>query len=157
MEQKRTHWRTLVNPDYIGAYCIDKDTIVKIISVARQIVKGEAGKQEECTVAQLQGLKPFIINRTNAKTITKVLGTPYIEEWAGKSITIYPTTTSVKGDMVECLRVRPIAPKLTLPELKEGTEAWTKVVAYMKEEGAKIEEVKKKYLVSEELIKKLVK
>jgi len=109
MEQK-THWKILVNPLYIGAYMVDKDITVRITKVVREIVKGENGKSEECTVAYLEGTKPLILNRTNSKTITKLYGTPYIEDWVGKYITIYPTTTKVAGETVECLRIRTIKP-----------------------------------------------
>lgn len=111
MEEK-THWKKLVNLDYIGAYSLDgKDLTVEIVKVELKRVKGEGGKEEECTVAMLKGQKPFIINRTNAKMITKLYGTPYIEDWAGKKITLYPTTTKVAGDVVDCLRIRPAIPK----------------------------------------------
>lgn len=109
----KTHWKQLVNLDYIGAYSLNgEDLTVEIVKVEVQRVKGEGGKEEDCTVARLKGQKPFIINRTNAKTITRIYGTPYIEEWAGKSITLYPTTTKVAGETVECLRIRPMIPKL---------------------------------------------
>jgi hypothetical protein len=111
MEQQKTHWKRLINPDYIGAYMVQEDTTVKIESVTRQLVKGEGGKSEECTVANLQGTKPFILNRTNSKMITKLYGSPYIEDWVGKLITLYPTTTKVAGETVECLRIRPSVPK----------------------------------------------
>lgn len=115
MEQKHTHWKRLVNPAYIGAYCIESDTVARITNVVREIVKGEGGKSEECTVAHLDGMKPFILNRTNCKTITKLYGTPYIEDWIGKLITIYPTVTKVAGETVECLRIRPTAPPQPKP------------------------------------------
>jgi len=108
----KTHWKKLVNPDYIGAYCIEEDTVVKIVSVGQEEVKGENGKKDFCTVARLENMKPFIINRTNAKTITQIVGSPYIEDWVGHSITVYPTTTKVKGDVVECLRIRATAPQV---------------------------------------------
>jgi len=38
-----------------------------------------------------------------------------------------------------------------LPELKRGTEAWDKVLAYMRKKDSKIETVRLKYLVSEEV------
>lgn len=113
--ETKTHWKKLVNPDYIGAYCIDTDTTVRIVSVGQEEVKGENGKKEICTVARLEGMKPFIINRTNAKTITKVYNTPYIEDWAGKLITVFPTTTKVAGEVVECLRIRLQVPQPAKP------------------------------------------
>lgn len=110
---EKTHWKKLVNIDYIGAYSLDegKDLTVTIIKVEVKRVKGEGGKEEDCTVATLKGQKPFIINRTNAKTITKLYNSPYIEDWAGKKITLYATTTRVAGETVECLRIRPQIPK----------------------------------------------
>jgi hypothetical protein len=110
---EKTHWKTFVNPLYIGAYTLEgKDLTVKITAVKREMVKGEGGKEETCTVAYLEGQKPFIVNRTNAKTITRVTGSPYIEDWIGKSVTLFPTTTKVAGDVVECLRVRATVPAL---------------------------------------------
>lgn len=140
METRKTHWKLLVNPDYIGAYMMqpNEDMVITIDNVVRELVTGSSGKKEECTVAHLKGQKPFIINRTNGKMITKVLGSPYIEDWAGKSIIVYATTTKVAGETVECLRVRPTIPQAknrdadraemnackTLPEL---VEVWKRV------------------------------
>ena len=108
----KTHWKKLINPDYIGAYYLEdgKDLTVEITEVKREFVSGEGGRKEECTVAYLKGHKPFILNRTNQKMISLVLKSPYIEDWIGKKITLYVTTTKMKGDTVECLRVREKAP-----------------------------------------------
>ena len=40
------------------------------------------------------------------KIITKALDTPYIEQWIGKSITIYAAKVRAFGEMVEALRVK---------------------------------------------------
>lgn len=112
MADSKTHWKKLVNPDYIGAYALDgSDLTVTIERVTRELVTGDAGKKEECTVAYLKGQKPFILNRTNSKMIAKLYNSPYIEDWAGKKITIYPTTTRVAGEVTECLRIRPSIPR----------------------------------------------
>ena len=119
--EKLTHWKKLINPDYLGAYSLDGlgELNVTIDKVVREMVTGTGGKKEECTVAYLKNQKPFIINRTNGKTITKALKTPYVEEWVGKSITLYATTTKVAGEEVECLRVRPVAPVDHTPRFYE--------------------------------------
>jgi len=72
-QETKTHWKKLENPDYIGAYSLEqgKDLTVQIENVKRELITGTGGKKEECTVAALKGQKPFIINRTNAKTISK--------------------------------------------------------------------------------------
>jgi hypothetical protein len=40
------------------------------------------------------------------KIITKVLETPFIEEWAGKSIIIYSAKIRAFGESMEALRVK---------------------------------------------------
>ena len=114
MEQIKHHWKQLINPDYIGAYTLNgqKEMNITILKVVREMVTGNGGKKEECTVAKLKDMKPFILNRTNSKTITKLAGSPYIEDWEGLTITVYATTTSVAGDTVDCLRVRPMLPRI---------------------------------------------
>ena len=154
METKLTHWKKLENPDYIGAYSIEqgKDLIVTIEKVVREMVTGTGGKKEECSVAYLKGQKPFILNRTNQKTISKVAGTPYIEQWAGKQIILYVAHIKAFGeDNVECLRVRPTAPVINLPELLETDEVnFNKVLSGMKN-GFTISQVRTKWSVSLEV------
>jgi len=108
MSDKKTHWKSLVNPDYIGAYSLPngEDITVTIESVSREMVTMAGGKKEECTVCKLVNNKPFIINATNSKSIHKLYGA-YIEDWAGKKITLYASTTKFAGELVECLRIRP--------------------------------------------------
>lgn len=105
----KTHWKILQNPDYIGAYWLPpgEDVTVTIDYVVREMITGTGGKKEECTVAHLKnGVKPFILNATNSKTIAKLYGN-YIEDWADKKITLFASTAKLAGDTVECLRIRP--------------------------------------------------
>lgn len=104
----KTHWKRLVNPDYIGAYALPdgEDLTVTIDYVQNEVVTGSGGKKEECMVAHLVGQKPLILNMTNSKSIHKLYG-PYIEDWKGKQITLYASTTKLAGEVVECLRIRP--------------------------------------------------
>lgn len=113
----KTHWKLLTNPDYIGAYWLPEgqDVTVTIDYVVREMITGTGGKKEECTVAHLRDVKPFILNATNSKTIAKLYG-PYIEDWAGQRITLFASTAKLAGDTVECLRIRPkVAEKVAGP------------------------------------------
>lgn len=105
---EKTHWKRLINPLYLGAYSLPPggDLTVRIDYVARELVKGTDGKEEECTVARMVDEKPMILNRTNSKSIARLYG-PYIEDWAGKEITLFATKTKVAKEVVECLRIRP--------------------------------------------------
>lgn len=109
----KTHWKKLHNPDYLGAYALEpgKDLIVTIKSAGNEIVTGPDGKKEECMVIHFaEKVKPMIINSTNAKTITKLFKTPYIEDWQGKKIQLFTDKVKAFGEVVEALRVRPKAP-----------------------------------------------
>jgi len=153
----KTHWKKLDNPEYLGAYSIEEgqDLVVTIEKVVREQIIGTGGKKEDCTVAYLKGQKPFIVNRTNAKMITKVVGSPYIEDWSGKSIKLYVSVIKAFGeDNVEALRVRNEKVKIELPELKEGTPQWENVLKGMAN-GYTIEQVEKKYKLSKTIKEKL--
>jgi hypothetical protein len=113
---KKTHWKKLNNPDYIGAYELMRgdeniELVVKIGKVSQKIVKDPNGREELCIVAELEGHKPMIVNATNAKAINKAHGSPYIEDWQGKEITLYVEKVKAFGDVVDALRVKQTAPK----------------------------------------------
>ena len=112
--ENKTHWKKLTNPDYLGAYSIEngEDILATIKTVAVENVTGADGKKEQCTVIRFaENLKPFICNKTNAKMIEKIYGTPYIEDWTNKKILLYAAKVKSFGEMVEALRIRPYPPK----------------------------------------------
>ena len=116
-----THWKNLANYDYLGAYSLKngKDKIVTIKEIKQELVTGNAGRKENCIVARFSdNEKPMILNKTNCKTIQKIYGTPNIEEWVGKKIVLFASTTSLAGETVECLRIRPYPPVADKPAPK---------------------------------------
>ena len=81
-------------------------------------VIGSDGKKEECLVIRYKekvGPGKMIVNATNAKTITKVAETPYIERWRGTQIQVYTEQVKAFGDVVEAIRVRNFKPKQAEP------------------------------------------
>lgn len=117
-EPVKTHWKKLQNPDYLGSYSLDpgKDLILTIKVVKVEQVTGPDNRKEDCTVMYfVENSKPMIVNATNAKTITKLYKTPYIEEWAGKKVQIYSTEVKAFGDVVEALRIRQKIPTQAAP------------------------------------------
>ena len=114
MAEVLTHWKKLTNPDYLGAYALEpgQDLIVTIKSVANEVVTGTDGKKETCSVMHfMENVKPMVLNATNSKTITKLLKTPYIEQWVGRKIQLF-VESGIKafGDIVDAIRVRPFLP-----------------------------------------------
>lgn len=114
MEEK-THWKSLTNPNYLGGYSIPQgqDIIVTIDKVQREEIVGTNGKKEFEVVAHLKnGVLPFILNKTNMKTISKLYGSAYIEDWSGRSIQVYFDPTVKFGrEVLGGLRIRPFVPQ----------------------------------------------
>lgn len=113
----KTHYKRFMNPDYLGAYSLPEgeDMTVVIEYVQSDEVAMAGGKKEVCMVARMIDQKPMILNATNSKTIAKLYG-PYVEDWQGKPITLFASTTRFGGETVECLRIRPqVAPRAKPP------------------------------------------
>lgn len=119
MSETLTHWKKLTNADYLGAYALTpgEDLIVTIKEVTQADVVGTGGKKELKTVVKfVEDVKPMVLNRTNAKTITKIFKTPYLEQWRGKKIQIYiEHNIQAFGEVVDGIRVRPFLPKEEKP------------------------------------------
>lgn len=115
MAEMKTHWKRLQNNDYLGSWAFQpgEEKILTIRSVKMELVTGPDGKKEQCTVIHFQepGVKPLICNRTNAKVITKLAGSPYIEDWTGQQIQLYVAQVMAYGEKVDGLRIRPSKPK----------------------------------------------
>ena len=119
--EKLTHWKKTFNPDFLGAHDFQpgEEINAKIEGFNEaQEVTGTGGKKEIVTALFLEGFKPLILNRTNAKLISKALKSPYMENWTGQLITLY-VQPGVKafGDVVDAIRVRPVAPRTELPAI----------------------------------------
>ncbi len=120
---EKTHWKKYTNPDYLGAYAFQQgeEKTVTIKEVKREMVFNPSGSgKEECTVAHfVEDVKPLILNKTNCKTISKVWGTPYIEDWAGRQITLKVKKIMAFGELTDAVRVsseRPAEEKLICEE-----------------------------------------
>lgn len=153
----KTHWKKLNNPDYLGAYSLGdtKELIVTIDKVVKEFITGNGGKKDECTVAYLKDQKPMILNPTNCKMITKNLGSPFIENWTGETITLYIAYIKAFGeDNVECLRVKKVAPRK--PNFDPNHKRWAGAVKALKDGNTTIDDIQNTFVLTEENKKKLV-
>lgn len=117
----KTNWKNLENYDYLGAYSLDgiaPEIVVTIKKVSQKEVTGEGGIKAAKIIAEFEEskvdgvvIKPMILCKTNCKTIVKIYNSDFIEDWIGKKITIFPTTTRFGRETKPCLRIRPEAPK----------------------------------------------
>lgn len=109
-----THWKSYMDRDYIFAFDLNgKDVTVTIAKVVAGTLVGQGGRKAKKPILYFDGKeKGLALNSTNAKIIAALFGN-FVEKWIGQSITLYPTTTTMGSDTVDCIRVRPNAPKST--------------------------------------------
>lgn len=153
MSTKKTHWKKLSNPNYLGAYALtpDEDMVLTIDRAVNEEVTGNNGKKEECLVIYFKekDVQPMILNVTNAKMIENIHNTPYIEDWSGKKIQLYIAQVNAFGDTVDALRIRPQAPR-DKPELTPDHPKWDKAVENVASGDTTLNAIKKHYIITKE-------
>lgn len=104
-------YRAMFDRDYIGAWDLQgKDVTVTISRVQAGELTAQGGRKSKKPIIWFEGReKGLVLNKTNAKTIAAMYGTD-TTEWPGKRITMFPTTTTMGSDTVDCIRVRPQVP-----------------------------------------------
>jgi len=151
-ETTKTHWREFHPTDYLGAYAFGEgeEKILTIDSAQHGRVEGERGKVEDCLVVHWRdkGVKPMIVNVTNAKAISKVSGSSYIEEWTGTAVALYTTEVSAFGETVEAVRIRQTAPRIEKPKLEPSHEKWDQAVTSLQSGATTLDTIKKHYSLS---------
>jgi hypothetical protein len=107
------HWKEMTERDYMFAFDLKgRDVTVTIDRIEAGSVVGTGGKKNKKPLAHFregQSRKPLVLSATNCKTIAAMYGNE-TDNWHGKRITLYPTTTQFGGETVECIRVRPQVP-----------------------------------------------
>ena len=77
--------------------------------------KDKAGREIDRPILKFLGTeRRWILNKTNGRTIGHLYGNT-MENWLGKKIALYATTTRMGRDTVPCVRVRPWDPDTGKP------------------------------------------
>jgi DNA polymerase III delta subunit len=106
MKEERTMWKKLFDYRFISAEELEKDITVTIEAI-EQDEAFNGREKEQVTVLKFKGAKKgMILNKTNAKTISSILKSPYIEDWIGQQITLTTKQVSAFGTQVEAIRVK---------------------------------------------------
>ena len=104
-------YRTMFDRDYISHFDLDgKEVTVKIVSVKAGELTANGGKKTKKPVIYFEGAeRGLALNKTNSKTIAGLYGNK-TEDWIGKRITMFTTTTSFGGEVMDCIRIKPQIP-----------------------------------------------
>lgn len=117
----KTHWRTVIETNYLGAHHLDKGdgtyeeltlTIRKVVT--QKVYDSKINKEKDCLVVEFseRGIKPLILNVTNSNTLVDLCESSYIEDWVGKRIRVgVDRVRGFGGKMVDAIRIRNFLPK----------------------------------------------
>jgi hypothetical protein len=84
---------------------------VVIDSVAMEDIGGETKP-----ILHFRGKeRGLVLNKTNANSISMIIGTDETDDWPGKAITLFPSKTEFQGKRVDCIRVDPPARGAAMP------------------------------------------
>lgn len=106
------HWKSMMDKEFLYAFDLKgRDVTLTIARVTAGELKNgnKKSKKPLCYFVEPKDKRPLALNATNCKTIAKMYGND-TDEWRGKRVTLYPTTTEMAGETVECIRVRPRVP-----------------------------------------------
>lgn len=151
----KTHFKKLRNPNYLGSWdLMDEEgkvqnAILTIADTKKELVFDGNGQKEECVVLYFKEKKPMVMNATNLKAVSKVLESPFIEDWVGKSVELMVKKVKAFGEMHDALRISPIKPQVNKVKPQFTTENFEKA----KNAGATIETIKSRYEISPEIEK----
>jgi hypothetical protein len=97
--------------EHLYAYDLEGERTLEIAGVSRGELTGDKNRKTKKPMVSFAGEpKKLALNKTNGKTIARLYGTD-TDNWAGKLITIFPTTTDFGGETVDCIRIKPQRPE----------------------------------------------
>ena len=117
----KTHWKKVVSdPTYIGEADFEpgEEKVLTIASVAeKETIVTQEGKSTKAVVHWAEQEKAMILNVARSKAISKVVGSPYFEDWIGKKVQLYiDNKVKAFGEIVSAVRVRSFAPRVKSAE-----------------------------------------
>lgn len=86
---------------------LNGNNVSVVISHVEMEKVGSGTSAETKPVVYFQGKqKGLVLNKTNSKRITEIVGSSETDDWEGHSIVLYPTETEFQGETVDCIRIK---------------------------------------------------
>lgn len=115
---EKTPWKKIVSdPNYIGEADFqegeEKVLTVDRVAVNETVTTAEGKSKKQVVHWKEKDNKPMILNVARSKSIEKVSGSRFIEDWPGVKIQLY-IEHGIKafGEVVSAVRVRPFKPRV---------------------------------------------
>ena len=118
----KTPWKKIVSdPNYIGEADFqeneEKALTIDRVAVNETVKTAEGESKKQVVHWREPGNKPMILNVARSKSIEKVSGSRFVEDWPGVKIQLY-IEHGIKafGEVVSAVRVRPFKPRVQQQE-----------------------------------------
>ena len=108
MSETKTHWKKNFDYRFLSGDELKGEVTVTIERVTTEEVFNPStnSKEKALAVYFIGAKKGIVLNKTNAKAIAKVVGSPYQEDWIGKKIIIFPKQGRFFGEEMKVVRVK---------------------------------------------------
>lgn len=139
---EKTHFRKAFDSPYLSSADIVGSQVLTIERVTLESDRTKKTKDrfntawfKEKEIRAGEPLKPMILNATNSKTLAKLAGSKFIDDWNGLRVTVYVDEHVRFGkETVEGLRISPMVP--SKPSLTPANaKQWANAKAAYKRDG----------------------
>ena len=105
--ESKKHWRAYAGKEFLVAEEFGgKDITLTISEVVQEELQNAQGKEKKLVLKFAETDRKIACNVTNAKAISEVVGSGFIQDWIGQKITFYAVKISAFGKQQEAIRVR---------------------------------------------------
>lgn len=156
MEKIIDHYRNTSKSDHLAKEDIiglEQPIVYTISHCVQDKNRKVAGKNIPlCNVAffKEEGVKPWVINQTNAKILAGFCGTPSVSQWKNVPVELYvDMSVKMKGVVVGGIKLRKQQPQIAKEEMNENNSNWNQAIDRVAN-GMSKAEMEKFYSISDE-------
>jgi len=152
---KKHHFRKVFKSDHLGVADLEemiedgKSLVMTIKHVKQEIGAKVAGRKIDANIAYFTDatIKPLVLNATNSKQVQKFAGgSPFVEDWNNVVIEVFAdASVRMKGELVGGVRIKPVQPRISKPELTPDHAKWEAAKTAVSEGGATLESIRKSW------------
>ena len=144
----KTHYRKVLKSDHLGCADLEdfvenkSDMIFTVQQVRQELGAKVAGKKIDANIMYFElkngiKIKPLVLNATNAKSMKKMTGSGFIEDWKGFNVKLFiDANVSMMGEKVGGVRINPRAVIFEKQLLdRSNAKTWTNTISAFKRDG----------------------
>lgn len=169
MKNSKAHYRKVFKSDHLGVADLEEmiEDGVKLVFTIKEVkqyildptIKGSgvvvAGKRIGANIAYfVEDIKPLVLNATNSKRMKSFTNSNFVQDWKNIPIELYADqSVKMKGEIIGGVRIKQVKPKAKVKKQPFTEDHFEKA----KSVDASIDQIKKKYTITEEIKDKYLK